>query len=372
MATIKKRTVRWKNKNGETRSAERWQARYVDDYGNRFAQDFKLKRDAQIWLDEQTSKLVTGTHITPRDSRITVNEWCDLWLAGYGTRRDSTVRQAETHLVRIRAAFGPLRLDSVRPSQVRGWCARLKAEGLEASYVYVLHSRLSQIYSDAVHDGLVARNPCSRRTSPPAGSQKPYAVTTQQVWALYDAVPPNIRPAILLGAFLGARLAEVGGMMIQDLDLPRGIWTPAAQYPSDPLKSSCSKWPVSFGRTLARELAESIEATADLRHGDWVVCDQWGQQLAPWTLARAVRAARSKVLGMPKEFSFHDLRHYYASMLIADGADVKRVQAALRHASAKTTLDTYSHLWPNSDETIRAAGERVLRTRLAREDPDDT
>ncbi len=34
------------------------------------------------------------------------------------------------------------------------------------------------------------------------------------------------------------------------------------------------------------------------------------------------------------------LRHYYASLLISSGADVKVVQARLRHASAKTTLDT--------------------------------
>ena len=36
-------------------------------------------------------------------------------------------------------------LSAVRPSQIRTWVARLQAEGMEASYVYRLHSRLSQI-----------------------------------------------------------------------------------------------------------------------------------------------------------------------------------------------------------------------------------
>jgi integrase len=40
----------------------------------------------------------------------------------------------------------------------------------------------------------------------------------------------------------------------------------------------------------------------------------------------------------------HDLRHFYASGLIASGCDVVTVQRALGHASAKTTLATYSHL----------------------------
>lgn len=51
--------------------------------------------------------------------------------------------------------------------------------------------------------------------------------------------------------------------------------------------------------------------------------------------------------GLPDGFRFHDLRHYFASLLIASGADVKTVQARLRHASAKTTLGTYGHLWPD-------------------------
>jgi len=44
---------------------------------------------------------------------------------------------------------------------------------------------------------------------------------------------------------------------------------------------------------------------------------------------------------------------------------VKVVQARLRHASAKTTLDTYAHLWPDSDESTRAAIEAVMATRVA-------
>jgi integrase len=38
----------------------------------------------------------------------------------------------------------------------------------------------------------------------------------------------------------------------------------------------------------------------------------------------------------------------------------KTVQARLRHASAKTTLDTYGHLWPDRDESTRATVEAVF------------
>ena len=67
--------------------------------------------------------------------------------------------------------------------------------------------------------------------------------------------------------------------------------------------------------------------------------------------------------GLPEGFRFHDLSHFYASLLIFSKLDVKVVQARLRHASAKTTLNTYGHLWPDSDETTRAAISGVMTTR---------
>jgi len=60
----------------------------------------------------------------------------------------------------------------------------------------------------------------------------------------------------------------------------------------------------------------------------------------------------------------HDLRHYLASLLIASGADIKTVQARMRHASARTTLDTYGHLWPDADESTRSAIGAVIAKRM--------
>jgi integrase len=78
---------------------------------------------------------------------------------------------------------------------------------------------------------------------------------------------------------------------------------------------------------------------------------------------RATRTAREKVDGLPAGFRDHDLRHHFASLLIASGADVKTVQARLHHASAKTTLDTYGHIWPDLGESTRAAVDGVIAAR---------
>ena len=139
----------------------------------------------------------------------------------------------------------------------------------------------------------------------------------------------------------------------------RGIVNPQVQYPSEELKTKISRTPVPIPKDMALELSHHVEQFST----QWVMCDEAGRQMGPWQLQRAFRDARSEVKGLPEGFRFHDLRHYYASLLISSGLDVKVVQARLRHASAKTTLDTYGHLWPDSDETTRAAIGGVMTTR---------
>ena len=75
------------------------------------------------------------------------------------------------------------------------------------------------------------------------------------------------------------------------------------------------------------------------------------------------RSARTAVSGLPDGFRFYDLRHYYASLLIAGGLDIKTVQRRVRHASAKTTLDTYGHMFPDKDESARAVIAEAILTR---------
>lgn len=337
----------------------KWRARYRDLAGREHARHFARKVDAQRWLDEETASLVIGKYVDPKSRKVTVDEWCEKWLAGYGSNRPSTVRQARVHLARIRKEFGPLPLSAVKPSSVRSWLARLQKEGRQPSYVFALHARLSQVMTDAVHDGLLTSNPCSRRTSPGTGKPRPYVATTEQVWLLYDAFEERYRTAVLLGAFAGLRVGEICGLRRADVDHEAREIRPAVQYPAEPLKTEMSREAVPIPDALLKVLPRPVVGgpVTVLAHDD-------GQQVSTWAIERQIRAVRSDVEGLPEGFRFHDLRHYFASLLIASGADVKVVQHRLRHSSAKTTLDTYGHLWPDSDESTRAAVETAMRRKI--------
>ena len=172
-------------------------------------------------------------------------------------------------------------------------------------------------------------------------------------------MPPYLQISILLGALAGLRVAEACGLRPGDVDLALGMVHPRVQYPAEELKTETSQTAVPVPHSLTVELLAHMAQWP----GETVLADEHGDQVGPWKLERAIRSARKRVPGLPAGFRYHDLRHYLASFLIAHGADVKVVQARLRHASAKTTLDTYGHLWPDRDESTRTALEAVFEAR---------
>lgn len=340
----------------------KWRAQYYDSEGKQHTKHFPRKIDAQQWLDEITASLVRQDYIAPSAAKITVGEWCDMWLSGYQNNRLSTIKAAQVHINVIKAEFAAQRLADVKPSQVKRWTAKMQSEGKAPSYVYAVYRRFAQIMGDAVHDDLLRKSPCSRKTSPGAATQRAYVATTEQVWELHDLFPEHLRPAVLLGAFAGLRVSEAVALRVEDVDFMRGIISPAIQYPNDPLKTETSRMPIPIPNELALMLSAAIKTYGS----PTIVCNEVGEPVSPWTIERAIRNYRRQVSGLSPEFRFHDLRHYFASLLIGSGLDVKVVQTRLRHANATTTLNTYGHLWPDSDETARAAVSSVLARRKDR------
>ena len=63
---------------------------------------------------------------------------------------------------------------------------------------------------------------------------------------------------------------------------------------------------------------------------------------------------------MQPRHNFHRLRHFHASMLIADGANPKDVQVEMGHADIQMTYNVYGHLF-NDKDSNRRRSERSER-----------
>jgi hypothetical protein len=71
---------------------------------------------------------------------------------------------------------------------------------------------------------------------------------------------------------------------------------------------------------------------------------------------------------LPAGTRFHDLRHFYASALIAANLNPKVIQTRLGHATIAETMDTYGHLFPDAEELGRTAVDQALGVELAEPD----
>jgi integrase len=116
---------------------------------------------------------------------------------------------------------------------------------------------------------------------------------------------------------------------------------------------------------VLRELARHLERF-ELGEQGLLFTSVTGGPVPRNRFAEVWRAAANSI-GLPASATFHDCRHYYASLLIRHGESVKVVQARLGHASASETLDTYSHLWPDSEDRTRRAIDEVLAPERKRE-----
>ena len=68
---------------------------------------------------------------------------------------------------------------------------------------------------------------------------------------------------------------------------------------------------------------------------------------------------------------FHELRHTQATLLLANGVDVKTVQTRLGHASASITLDWYAHAIPQNDHAAATMLGNLLNAKQEEDDPKD-
>lgn len=342
-----------------------WRARYRDSGGKEHARHFARKVDAQRWIDEVTASIVTGQYVDPRAGRVTFREYAEQWRAGQ-VHRPSSAAHVETNLRRhAYPVFGDRGMGSIRPSTIQAW---VKGLPLAPSTVHVVHGVVSSIFRAAVRDRLITSSPCEGTRLPRKVRPKVVPLAVNAVEGLAAAVPAQYRALVVLAAGTGLRQGEAFGLTEDRVNfLRRTVDVDRQLVGSDqgrpvfgPPKTPASVRTVPLPTVVAEALAEHIRVFGLGQEGLLFVGDDGVALRRPWFSREVWRPAVAKAPTAPAGTGMHDLRHFYASLLIRHGESVKVVQARLGHATAAETLDTYSHLWPDQDDTTRTAVDSVL------------
>jgi integrase len=343
---------------------DRWQARYRAPDGRERTKRFDRKVDAQRWLATVEADKARGTYVDPEAGKRTFRDFAEQWQAGQ-VHRTTTAELVASHLRRhILPAFGDRGLSSVKPSDVQAWVAGLP---LAPSTVAVVHQHLTAIFAAAVEDGLLAKSPCRGVRLPKVEKPRVIPPTVETVARVTEAMPERYRALVTLAAGTGLRQGEALGLTWGHVDLDAQVLRVEQQLVTTngkapylaPPKTAASRRRVPLPDVVAGALSEHREAFPPGPEG-LIFTDDLGRPIRRNGFGKLWRVS-VRDAGVDS-MKFHDLRHFYASLLIRHGESVKVVQARLGHASAAETLDTYSHLWPDSEDRTRAAVDGVLGT----------
>ncbi len=334
-----------------------WRAWYRDEVGKEHARHFTRKVDAQSWLDRVTAAVVTGQYVDPKAGRLTLRTYSGRWQANQ-IGGDATTRIVDNALrIHILPVLGNKKLNSIRPSDVQALVKGLSAH-LAPTTVRGIYDVLARIYATAVDDRAVVVSPCRRITLPRKEPGEITPPTVEEVARVVTAMPNRYRAVVIVLAGSGLRIGELLGLRVSDIDFLRKSLKVERQRLQDgrigPVKSSSSARTVPLGQVVIDALAAHL---AEYPSQEWLFLNEAGGPLTypgwQWVW-RAVRRDAKTAMGT------HDLRHFFASALIAGGASVKQVQAVLGHNSAVITLGTYAHLWPGDDDKTRAVIDDTL------------
>ncbi len=228
----------------------------------------------------------------------------------------------------------------------------------------VVHRILAGIFKAAVRDRRIVASPCEGTRLPKVHRQRIEPMALEAVEALTEAIPERYRALVTLAAGTGLRQGEIFGLTVDRIDFLRRQLTVDRQLVTMPDRAPYLAPPKTQASVRVVPLPQVVVDAVAAHLATWptdqfVFSTELGDPIRRTAFSERIWRPALKRAGL-SGVTMHGLRHFYASLLIRHGESVKTVQARLGHASAAETLDTYSHLWPDSDDRTRAAVDSLL------------
>lgn len=355
-----------KEKSTRHGKGKRYLAVWIDPSGDEVSRAFPRKIDAENHVALMEADRLRGAYVDPRAGKVSLREYAETrWLPQLVHVAESTRETYERHLRhRVYPAFGGREIGSITRADTKSFVAKLNGDpGLSASTVHIAFATLRIVMQAAVDDEVITANPCSRVKLPRLGDRVIDPLPVEAVRDMADAITPRYRIAVFLGAGAGLRRGEALGLTIPRVVFAKrhlDIRMQAQKGKLVELKTKYSRRIVPVDDLVLEEIERHMELY-EPAPGEVLISNTWKAVAKPSAFNSAWSRAVKKV-GLPEGTRFHDLRHFYASALIAAGVNPKAIQRRMGHASITETFDTYGHLFPDHEELGRGAIDLLLRS----------
>ena len=343
-------------------------------------------KQAEKWVKEQAILFEREVQHSPEpiNRSITLAKYIEHWAADVGPKKlaDSTFRRDEQDIRRILPALGNYKLTDLRKEVIREFyekmrhTPRLDGRGnLSEKSVEGLHNTLCSVLSSAVDEGYLTHNP-AWRCYKPKGQKKERPVadeeTVKKLITAFEGQSMKYETYFKLVLATGLRRGEACGLKWSDINwrkrtihVQRGVVKLSHQesITKDPKTSSgdrmvyLSKEMCQLLKAWRKECEWDRQQTANetVDEDDYLFRQPNGKPMCPSTFTYRFKLIL-KANNLPLDLNVHSLRHTNASLLIAQGVDVRTVASLLGHAQASTTLDIYAHAF---DKNKRKAQEKL-------------
>ena len=345
MKDTSKKALRRGHNEGDIRQRTdgRWEVRlsagidYKTGKPKRTSTCCNTRQEAIAILQQQAHEVRTQGWRDPMS--VTLGEWYEYWLNTYmkDTVKQSTYASYRSYLNKHFCVLGKILLKKLEPHTLQEFYNyKFREEGLSPKTLRNYHMALHKCLQQAVKERLLVYNPCDAVTLPSGEKLEIVVFTNDQQRALVQAsYRHRYGVFIRLDLCTGLRMGELLALKWEDIDFSTAQLHVRRTIP--------------LTRTIADELTrwKQQQAQDKQRAGDkytddgFIVTNEFGHYFKQKTFKDYYnRLLKDADIG---HFTFHALRHTFATRALERGMDYKTLSAILGHYSVAFTMDTYVH-----------------------------
>jgi integrase len=383
---------------------KRWLACWIDPDEQERTKAFATKTPANKYWAKMEADRDRGEYVDPKAGRELVDGIAQRWFSSRKVDPSTMIHDKSVYRLHVKPVFGKRQVKAIKPSDIQAFQTKL-GETHGPSTVAAARRIVIGILDLAGPDGdeLIKKNPARapivKKVKPEDDGEPIVVWSDETVFALIDAHPENLRMMPTVSAGCGHREGEVFAFSEEDIDeergeinirrqikklgkdyvfaLPKNDRTrkvPMAASMLAGLKVHMTKFPPT-PLTLPWERPNGELRTHKVlfrwRDGGLLKARAYSETVwKPAIVAAGVIPAptkdnrgRRKYTTTGKEAT-HQLRHYYASVMLADGVSIKELSIYLGHGDPAFTLRVYAHMLPDSQDRARQAiDKRMFRPR---------
>lgn len=341
------------------------QYRYTDWQGNRkksIKRGFKTKREAEEWLQ---NFLATKQ----ADFNMLFEDFLKIYYSDMDTRlREHTMRTKKyVFELKILPYFGKMKMNEITASDIRKWQSELIKQGYAPTYLKTINNQLAALFNYAVRYYDLPNNPCRKAGSMGKGKADEMNFWTKEEFDKFiDAIMNKQQSymAFMTLFWTGIRIGELLALNVADVDFEKRTISITKSYQrmggrdviTEP-KTPKSKRVIAIPQFLVVDLQDYVNSMY------WVQGEDRLFPITKYYLEHEMQRG-IKESGV-KRIRIHDLRHSHASLLVEMGFSPLEIANRLGHEKIETTLNTYSHLYPDKREQLADRLDKEYREGLS-------